>query len=255
MDLAGEGKVDEAIRRLQIILEERKNLDLAYSNLAAVYKKSGKIAEALAVLREGMAVLPWSYEIFLTYVSYCLAARDYEEVLKIFWGKKPPQAGNDTEIWNSLGVAYAGLGEVEKAIPAYEEALRLDKDYPSAWTNLGTSYLMLFQKTRDETLAEKAVACYHRSLALDPLNAASYNGLGGAYKISGRLDEAISAWEEALRLKPDFDFSLYNLGVAYFEKGDKATALRYLEQYKKLYYSGLQPAEKRKLDELMARCR
>ncbi|MGQ9672392.1 MAG: sulfatase-like hydrolase/transferase [Candidatus Aminicenantales bacterium] len=255
MDLAKQGQTGEAVRILQRILEERKNLDVAYTNLAAIYKKLGRIAEALSVLREGMVALPASYEIFLTYMSYCIGAKEYEEAIKTFWEKRLPQAEQDPEIWNSLGVAYASAGELEKAVAAYGRALQLDRDYPSAHINLGTSYLLLFQKSKDEAWAEKAIDSYERAIALEGNNAAAYNGLGAVYKMTGRLDEAISSWREALNLRPDFDHPLYNLGLAYFEKGDRVAALDYLERYKKLYYQGLSPAEQKRLDELIQKCR
>jgi len=255
MDLAEQGQTREAVRILQGILEERRNLDVAYTNLAAIYKISGNMSEALSVLKEGMAALPASYEIFLTYMSYSVAARNYEEAIRIFWEKRLPQAEHDPEIWNSLGVAYAASGEVEKAIDAYQAALRLDRDYPSAYINLGTSYLTLFQQKKDKALVGKAIESYQMAITIDPNSASAYNGLGGAYKMAGRLDEAISSWREALRLKPEFDYPLYNLGLAHFQRGERLEALGYLERYKALYYSMLKPAEKKALDELIEKCR
>lgn len=255
MDLAKQGQTGEAIKILRKILDERKNLDVAYTNLAAILKNSGQLNEALSVLEEGMRALPQSYEIFLTSMSYSVMAGKYEDAIRIFWEKRLPQAEHDPEIWNSLGVAYAHSGEVEKAIDAYEKALKLDRDYPSAHLNLGTGYLFLFHQKKDESLIEKAIESYERAIALDPGSASAYNGLGAAQKMAGDLEKAISSWHKALEIRPDFDYPLYNLGVAYLEKGDKLMALDYLERYKKLYYSGLKPEEKKALDDLIQKCR
>jgi len=255
MDLYKAGRVKEAIDVLKGILEQRKEIDVAYANLASVYMDMGKTGEALSVLREGLNSLPESYNIFLTYVSHLLAAKEYEEVIRIFQEKNLPQAEHDPEIWNSLGVAFAGVGKVEDAISAYEKAISLSKDYPPAYNNLGTAFLIQAQSKKDASALQKAIESFQRAIELDPEHASAYNGLGGAYKISGRLEEAIFCWKEALKLKPDFDYPLFNLGLAYLEKGDLKTALDYFLKYKERYYQALSPGEKKKLDDYIQKCR
>jgi hypothetical protein len=58
-----------------------------------------------------------------------------------------------------------------------------------------------------------------------------------------------------VELKPDYAFALYNLGLAYLLKGEKALALEYLQKYKARFYTLLPPREQQKLDELIAQCK
>jgi arylsulfatase A-like enzyme/Flp pilus assembly protein TadD len=255
MDLYKAGRVEEAVGLLKGILEQRKDIDIAYADLAAISMDMGKTEEALSVLRRGLDSLPQSYAIFLPYVSYLLSAKEYEEVIRIFQEKNLPQAEHDPEIWNSLGVAFAGVGKVEDAISAYEKSISLSRDYPPAYTNLGTAFLMQAQLKKDPAALEKAIQSFQRAIELDPAHAAAYNGLGGAYKMSGRLEDAIACWKEALRHNPDFDYPLYNLGLAYLEKGDPQAALTYFLKYKERFYSALSPGDKRKLDDYIQKCR
>lgn len=60
-----------------------------------------------------------------------------------------------------------------------------------------------------ETLARRrqfadAIPHFRRAIELDPRDAAAHAGYGYMLFMNGRRDEAFAAWDEALRLKPDF---------------------------------------------------
>jgi serine/threonine protein kinase/Flp pilus assembly protein TadD len=87
-------------------------------------------------------------------------------------------------------------GELEKAIHQYELWIR---DYPRdyvAETNLAVNYFITGQP-------ERAAAVTREALRLEPANILGYNNLGLAYLSMNRLDEAKSAFDEALALKLD----------------------------------------------------
>ncbi len=82
-------------------------------------------------------------------------------------------------------------GELEKAIHQYELWIR---DYPRdyvAETNLAVNYFITGQP-------ERAAAVTREALRLEPANILGYNNLGLAYLSMNRLDEAKSAFDEAL---------------------------------------------------------
>jgi Flp pilus assembly protein TadD len=77
------------------------------------------------------------------------------------------------------------------------EALRLEPTDTGLW------------QTRAEVLAQQrrfaeAAAAYERCVTLEPRNAVTQAGLGYMLLLTGRREEAIRRWEEALRLQPDF---------------------------------------------------
>ncbi|GAI84864.1 unnamed protein product [marine sediment metagenome] len=71
----------------------------------------------------------------------------------------------------------------------------------------------------------------------------------------GKIDDAISCWEKSLELNPNYDFPVYNLGVAYLEKGKKAQAIKYLQKYLAIKNDTLTIEERRKIEALIQRCK
>ena len=53
--------------------------------------------------------------------------------------------------------------------------------------------------------------------------------LGAAYFHTGRIEEAIVSYKQALRLKPSLAVARLNLGMSYLRLGDKGSAI---EEYK-----------------------
>ena len=48
-----------------------------------------------------------------------------------------------------------------------------------------------------------------------PGNAVAHYNLGGAYRKSGKYEEAIESYKKAIKIDPDFKDAHYNLGDAY----------------------------------------
>ena len=59
----------------------------------------------------------------------------------------------------------------------------------------------------------------------------AYNNLGNALARAGKLEEAVSAYEQALAVKPDYADAINNLGIVYGRSGDVDGAIA---QYKKV---------------------
>ncbi|MGD2245406.1 MAG: sulfatase-like hydrolase/transferase [Candidatus Aminicenantes bacterium] len=247
------GRIDEGVRLLEEIIEERKDFDHAYSYLATLYKEQSKLREAVNVLREGLGHNPSSYKIISTYGIFLVELGQYDAAIEIL-GQGLALIDYDPETWNYLGVAYWSKGDYENALDAYQNALALDENYSIVFNNLGSLYLSRFNKLKDPGDYQNALQNFKKAIELDPDYASAYNGLGSAYGQAGNLDGAIYCWEKAVLLKPDFAFPLYNLGLSYLAKGNKTKALEYFQKYKKGHYQRLSAADKKKLDGLIQQC-
>jgi tetratricopeptide (TPR) repeat protein len=73
---------------------------------------------------------------------------------------------------------------------------------------------------------DEAIAAYRQAIRLKPDYAKAHNNLGLALKAKGQLDEAIAAFRQAIRLQPDHHEAHYSLALALEAKGrvDEAIA-------------------------------
>lgn len=249
-----EGRMEESIKLMNEIIQKRKDFAAAYTHLSHIYRKQGRIEKAIQVMEEGFNNNPNNYTIISTYGILLV------EVGTLDKGIEALQRGLalldfDPELWNYLGVAYWKKGNYQKALEHYRKAISLDNNDSLIFNNLGALYLSIFMRTKKVDTHSQSVEYFKKAIELDPDLASAYNGLGGAYKIIGKIDDAISCWEKSLKLNPNYDFPVYNLGMAYYEKGDKAQALRYFKKYLALKASIISPEEKKKIEDLIQKCK
>ena len=83
---------------------------------------------------------------------------------------------------------------------------------------------------REQGNLEQAVAAYERALRLKPDHIEAHCNLGIVLKEQGRLDEAVASLDRALRLKPDYVKAHHNLGQAFLWKEDCARAFSALRR-------------------------
>jgi tetratricopeptide (TPR) repeat protein len=87
------------------------------------------------------------------------------------------------------------------------------------------TYQNLGTTLQESGRVDEAVEAFQRALALEPDYAPAHNSLGSVLRQQGRHDEAIAQLESALRLQPDFDAARFNLANARADRGDWARAI------------------------------
>ena len=140
-----------------------------------------------------------------------LWAEDYEKALPYFEQAiriKPDFA----EAHFGLGVAYGNLGRHSEALEAFKQAMRIKPDDADAHYNLGLAYDHLGRWN-------EAVEAYKQAIRIKPDRAEPHYNLGVAYDELGRLNEAVEAYKQAIHLKPDDAKAHHNLGVVYGKIG------------------------------------
>ena len=108
------------------------------------------------------------------------------------------------------------MGRTDEEILSYRRAVAIKPDYANAIEKLG---LALFKQKR---FADAAVA-FEQLKPYKP-DAKTYNYLGESYLESGKTDESIEAFNNALGANPDLDKARYNLGRAYVKLGNRDMA-------------------------------
>ena len=112
--------------------------------------------------------------------------------------------------------------DLESAIAAYDEAIRLKPDYAKAYNNRGVA-------KDDFGRYEDAIADYDEAIRLNPDYAEAYSNRGNAKRDLGRHEDAIADHDEAVRLKPDLPEAYNSRGVANVALGRKDGARRDFE--------------------------
>jgi tetratricopeptide (TPR) repeat protein len=141
----------------------------------------------------------------------------------------------------NLGSAYYSLGDYQKAIEYYEQALVIEReisnrDGEGTWLgNIGSVFGDIGQ-------AEKAIEHYEQALAISREirnrrgEGAWLGGIGIAYSDLGQVEKAIEYHEQALVIAREIEdrrgegADLGNLGLAYKNLGEVEKAIEYYEQ-------------------------
>jgi tetratricopeptide (TPR) repeat protein len=77
---------------------------------------------------------------------------------------------------------------------------------------------------------EDAVSCYERAVRIRPDNSSAYCNLGNALKSLGRMPDAVAAYEAALRAKPDIPEAENGIGNALLSLGRLPEAIGHYEK-------------------------
>ncbi|MEZ4673508.1 MAG: tetratricopeptide repeat protein [Caldilineaceae bacterium] len=141
----------------------------------------------------------------------------------------------------NLGLAYAELGQVERAIEYYEQALAISREIGhrqgegNHLGNLGLAYADLGQ-------VERAIKYYEQALAISREighrrgEGIHLGNLGNAYADLGQVECAMENYEHALAISRETGDRqgegnhLGNLGNAYYALGQVERAIEYYEQ-------------------------
>jgi tetratricopeptide (TPR) repeat protein len=118
----------------------------------------------------------------------------------------------------NIGNAFFDLGQYEKAVTYYQNALRADPGMVKADYNLALTLVRM--KRSDE-----AVTILKRLLTSDLKNTALMAALGWAYHQQGKDKEALDQYEAVLALSPADQNALYNSGIILWKLTKKDDAL------------------------------
>ncbi len=124
---------------------------------------------------------------------------------------------------NNLGLALAAQGDLDGAIPQYEQTLQLKPDYVDAHIALGNALAA-------EGEFDEAIQHYDRALQLKPDLVEVNLNIGSALVRQGKLDEAIQHYEQLLQRKPDFAEAHMALGGALATQGKWDEAVQHFER-------------------------
>jgi tetratricopeptide (TPR) repeat protein len=267
---AAVGRRDEALRlREEVLTLSRKMGGLehpdtleAMSHLANSYDAAGRRAEALKLREEvltlsrkvngpehpdsvtGMGNLAESYAVAGRLDE---ALKLQEEALRIIRKVYGPEHPDNVTAMGDLAESYAAAGRLDEALKLREEVLTLSRkasgpEHPNtlrAMGQLAESYAVAGRGDEALGLTLEALALSLQKDLNSPASAAAYAELGFSLGAAGHDDDAIQAWQEALRIDPGGTAEAhYWLGIALADHHRYFEALPILRASRKFYPDG-----------------
>lgn len=118
------------------------------------------------------------------------------------------------------GNAYHDLGEYQKSVADYSEAIRIEPNDAYVYSMRGNTYNYYLHEY------EKAIEDYTEVIRINPNDADAYGNRGGVYLRTGEYQNAVTDYTQAMLLNPD-NGGVYNWnrGLAYSELGEKEMAV------------------------------
>ena len=126
---------------------------------------------------------------------------------------------NSSILYNIIGAANRGLGNLDEAMKAYEKAISIKPDYAEAFYNMGNAL-------KDQGKLKEAMEAFNKAISIKPDYAEVYNNMGNAFKDQGNLEEAIVAYEKAISIKPDYAEAYNNMANVFQEQAKLKKAIK-----------------------------
>jgi tetratricopeptide (TPR) repeat protein len=139
------------------------------------------------------------------------------------------------DVYNMLGVIYHDQGQYQKALRAFEAALRINPGYTDVALNLAVTYndtgrYKEAQEIYRHALSRSGVARGKLDRYVQGKLANMYADIGDVYLSSGLYGEAITEYRRALTLGPTFADIRCKLAGALRDEGEREAAIAEYEE-------------------------
>ena len=210
------GFIDLAERACADAIESNPNLNIVYTALANLYRRTGRIAEAETAFDKALRINDRDVDAMQGLARVYRRQQKFElaeEQLQKAIGSQP---GNWRAI-NSYGGFLFATGRYEEAADAYRNLIFMDPRNFQARGNLGSALLMAGNY-------EEARSVLEESLEANP-DRTFFSNLGIIHYYLGQFEESVIVHKKAVEQSPDDALMWLNLADALYFSGrrDEAT--------------------------------
>ncbi len=200
-----------------------QDMDWVRSEMAMIYGNRGFKAESLSAYESAAALFRFSTERRNNLANAYLAAGRIAEATK----ELEAACSLDKNLAaprHNLGNAYLAAGKRAEARAAYEEAALLGQAESLDALN------SLAGDLEKKGLKEQALQEYIHILSLNKGYVFAWINAGNIFYGQNKLEDAIRFYSNAAAVRPDYSEGYFNLGVAYYKKGDFVSAKQYWQK-------------------------
>ena len=215
---AEQGHADTMVLLLSNRADLRATCDRGDSALHRAVRQ-GHLDAAQILLERGIPVNQKTHGQTALEIAQLDENDDLVQLIRTHGGKEFSQAKTHSD----EGLAFQKLGQIDKALFAYAEALNLDPDNPTAYYNRGTA---LIQK---DSLDEALIA-FDAAIKLDPAFLDAYRAATHVHAQRHQWDRALALWDRYLAYQPQNGRAHFERSIIRRAKGDTQGFLRDLHQ-------------------------
>ena len=194
----------------------------ALRNLATLLATSGELEEAADLYHSALLLDPHDLAV-LTNMGHILRALGKTDEACSLYNRVLEIAPDQSEIRIALADIHLLEGKAEIAAEHYKEAIERGTSHSRIHANLAAALHSLDRLT--EALEQSEIA-----VRLDVENADALNIMGRVKSGQNKFEEAVSAFQGAIHLRPDWYPPRLDLGITWQKLGKLPEALEALEQ-------------------------
>ena len=199
------GFYSEAIDSYNEALEIKEDYFIALYNMGNALSKSKHDSfRANEIYEQALRIKPDSYDAWNNQANTLRHSYCYKEAVQSYEKALEQKFSDQAFVWSNIGSLHFDFGYLQKALEAYNQALKLKQKDHILWYYKGT---ILFQLGR----YQEAIECYNQALELNSDNYIIWCEKANALFKLNRLEEALESYDKALQIKPDYIYALCNL--------------------------------------------
>ncbi|XP_061921597.1 protein O-mannosyl-transferase TMTC1 isoform X2 [Entelurus aequoreus] len=185
---------EEAERYYRKALDTNPQHNRALFNLGNLLKSQGKEKEAETLLKDSISFGPHFADAYSSLASLYADQKRFAEANEMYL-KGTENCPDSSDLHNNYGVFLVDTGKEELAVAHYQQAIQLKPVHYVAMVNLGRLLRSSNKNKEAESWYKRALEVSTKVEILAPLGALYYN--------TGRYDEALRVYREAIRLQPE----------------------------------------------------
>ena len=256
-----EDDFQEAVARFKKMIDDASSTYFDVFELEGIidyFLEDGDFMLAHKALTFGLQIHPKALSLQIRHAQLLLNDDKPDECLNLLDFIEKIE-NNSPELYLTKGAAYNMKGEVNKAINAFEHALKMPiEDLDETLYNIGISFgqmgenylaIKYLEKAHDynplneivlyelgyyydrDSQFEKSIEYYNKYLDIDPFNHSVWYNIGITYNRMGKFDKAIEAYDYALAINENFLHSHFNKANALANNNQYEEAITCYREY------------------------
>ena len=197
-------------------VDESPNDAETHANLGVIYQKEKRYQEALDEYRKAEALNPANINTKVNIGTLYQEQKNYNAAIGVYDNILSSQPHN-INVLTYKAECLKELGRNDDAVDIYKTALSLDPKNTAIKTNL-------FELMKNTMPTEDVLAFLYKNVQNSPMNADSYYEFAYELHKANKLDDAITYYNETIKLDNKKTDAYINLAQAYRQKQDYAKA-------------------------------